>query len=173
MTDETTDIVPQGPDQPPPGKKIKVDCDDGESIECWISADGNEIDIELFNEDGDFNGRFGMGRTESLILGCWLMSSEEERRWHANDAQEVKLADLKGIAPGITGGLSSEEYVRRQRQGECVWTPVGDPGFYETGCEHDCDLGENQSPEKNYFAFCPFCGGELKVLKPTTDGEPT
>ncbi len=89
----------------------------------------------------------------------------------------VQLSDLKGTAPGITGGLSSEEFVRRQRQGECVWKPeLYDPhGLHTTGCgkwhETGCEIIE-EAP-KNPFSFCPYCGGELKVLKPTTDGEPT
>ncbi len=56
---------------------------------------------------------------------------------------------------------------------KCVWTPmVDDPRSYETGCEQAFQITEG-TPEENYFAYCPYCGGELKVLKPTTDGEPT
>ena len=33
------------------------------------------------------------------------------------DSKVPKLSDLKGIAPGLTGGLSSEEYIRQDRDG--------------------------------------------------------
>ncbi len=183
MTDETTDIVPQGPDQPPPGKKIKVDCNDPCSwLECKSNLTGDDLEIQVKFVDRRILPPIRLEASNAIKLGRWLLGREDrDGTTHSHvifdDHKDVNLADLKGIAPGITGGLSSEEFVRRQRQGECFWTKLdgGLPGsnvMYETGCKRHIDWNE-YSPPSDAYSFCPFCGGELKVLKPTTDGEPT
>lgn len=42
----------------------------------------------------------------------------------AGAQERVKLSDLRGMAPDATGGLSSEEWVRRQRN---EWYPEDEP----------------------------------------------
>ena len=67
----------------------------GRAIGRYVSVSGECV----YAENANFPSRITVHEMK-------LLPDEKER---------VKLRDLQGVAPGLTGGLSSVEYVRRQR----------------------------------------------------------
>ena len=103
------------------GPRPGVDWDEmARGLRFLLFADGYEIAPRAALRSGD------RGQYEYPIgSGNWH-PVPRRRRPLPEDRAAPTAADLYGLAPGITGGLSSEEYVRRLRSGEEETAPDRD-----------------------------------------------
>jgi len=48
----------------------------------------------------------------------------------------------------------------------CNWKKDNDDEYnvYNTGCEESQHFSNDENPSGNNYKFCPFCGGEIKVV---------
>lgn len=74
---------------------------------------------ELHEQCGRYVGQqMGLKSNQECCLKCGGTKEDDTDPWCADcvgDDTKVDIMSLRGIAPNITGGMDSVEYVRRQR----------------------------------------------------------